>query len=140
MGVRQDIFSTVKSALISASLTASDIQNSSINVTIKGEYNDNKDKRSLPVVTISKVSLPSSNSIAFGEGYLSHRTPRIMLDIYGQRIQHVEMIADQIDDYLRNNKIGYSIISVEEDNELTTPSSQTAHHKTLYYTFSYWDR
>lgn len=140
MGVRTSLFSTIKSALTSASLTASDASSSNIPVTLKGEYNNNSDKRSLPVVTISKVTNPTTGVLAFGEGFLAETEPRIMIDIYTQRLPHVEQIADQITSYLKNNKLGYSLKGIDEDDELTNPNDNKAHHKTLFLTFEYWDR
>lgn len=143
MGVRKDLFTAVNAALTTASLTASDASSSSITVTIKGEYNNNSDKRNLPVVTVSKVTVPTTGTFAFGTGVLSEREPRIMIDIYGQRVPHVEMIADQIDDYIKITDDpfdGFMLIGMDEDDELSTPNANKAHHKTLFLTFNKWVR
>ena len=141
MGVRRDIWSAVKTALDSASLTTSDVSSSSIPVTIKGEYNDSTDKRSLPVITISKVNNPTSGVIFFNsDGFNSSTEPRVMIDIFGKKVIHVEDLSDKITNYFKNNKIGYSLIGIDEDDELTTPNLNKAHHKTLFLTFTYIDR
>lgn len=140
MGLRQDIYSSIKSALTAASLTASDLESSSRTVTIKSVYNNNKDKRNLPVITISRVMLPSTDTVAFDTGFSSERDAKVMIDIYASVNTHVEQLADQIETYLKNNPLGYSIIGVDEDDELTTPNDNKAHHKTLFYTLNVWDR
>ena len=143
MGVRQDIYSSIKTALNSASLTASDLKSSSRAVTIKSVYNNNKDKRSLPVITISRVNMPTTDKVAFGTGFLSEREPRVIIDIYGQYNTHVEQLADQIDNYFKNNKFslsGLSLIGIDEDDELSNANDNKVHHKSLFLTFKKWER
>lgn len=143
MGVRQDIYSSVKSALTAASLSASDASSSSIAVTLKGVYNNSKDKRNLPVVTISRIMMPTTGTVAFGDGMPSHRNPQVMLDIYGSKNTHVEQIADQIDTYITNNKFnlsGLSLIGIDEDDELSNANDNKVHHKSLFLTFQKWER
>ena len=143
MGVRQDIYSSIKTALTSASLTASDLQSSSRTVTIKSVYNNNKDKRNLPIVTISRVMMPTTDKIAFGDGFLAERNPQVMLDIYAQYNTNVEQIADQIDNHFKNNNFslsGLSLIGMDEDDELSNANDNKVHHKSLFLTFRKWER
>ena len=86
MGIRSDIFTNIKAALVAASLTASDASSSSLPVTLTGEYPTNKSKQVFPMVVISKADLPSTGTIAFGDGFLSEREPRVTLDIYAKRM------------------------------------------------------
>ena len=139
MTTRSSIFSTIKSALTSASLTASDLSNNSISVTIKGEFNNNvKNKHSLPVVTISKAELPPVD-VPFFNGskkFDSRREAHVLIDIYATKNTHIDQISQQIDDYISVNGIsGLSIVGFDEDDELQQPNSNIAHHKTLMYTF-----
>ena len=141
MGVRSDIFNSLKTFLESASLTASDASSSSIPVTIKGVYNDSKDKRSLPVVVINRATPESTGLMAFGDGFESEREPKVMIDIYAQKNTHIDQITDQIDTHFQNNKISeLMLIGMNEDDELTQPNDNKAHHKSLFLTFNKWVR
>lgn len=139
MTTRSDIFNTIKSALTSANLTASDLSDSSLTVSIKGEYTNNpKNASQLPVVTISKAELPSVDTPFFNSdiAFDSRREARVMIDIFAKKNTHIDQLSQQIDSYISTNGItGLSIIGFDEDDELTTPNSNLAHHKTLFYTF-----
>ena len=139
MATRSSIFSTIKSALTTASLTASDLQNSSIDVTIKGEFNNNaKNKHQLPVVTISKAELPSVEVPFFnsGKAFDSQREARVLIDIFATKNIHIDQLTQQVDDYISLNGIsGLSLLGVDEGDELSEPNNNLAHRKTLMYTF-----
>ncbi len=139
MATRSSIFSSIKSALTSASLTASDLQDSSISVTIKGEFNNNsKNKHQLPVVTISKAELPSVDTPFFNsdKAFDSRREAHVLIDIFATKNTHIDQLTQQVDDYLSTNGVsGLSIIGMDEDDELQPANSNIAHHKTLMYTF-----
>lgn len=139
MATRSDIFTNIKSALTSASLTASDLSNSSISVTIKGEYvNNPKNKSQLPVVTISKAELPSVDTPFFNssKAFDTRREARVMIDVFASKNTHIDQITQQIDNYISTNGItGLSIIGMDEDDAITNPNDNLAHQKTLMYTF-----
>lgn len=139
MTTRSSIFSTIKSALTTANLTASDLSDSSISVTIKGEYTNNpKNQSQLPVVTISKASLPSVDNPFFNSdiAFDSRREAKVMIDVFAKKNTHVDQISQQIDNYITTKGIsGLSIIGFDEDDEFITPNSNIAHRKTLFYTF-----
>jgi len=139
MTTRSDIFSTIKTALTAASLSASDLSDSSISVSIKGEYNNNsKNKNQLPVVTISKAQLPNSDVPFFNSdiAFDTRREARVLIDIYATKNTHIDQITQQIDNYITTNGIsGLSVIGFDEDDELQQPNSNLAHHKALMYTF-----
>jgi len=139
MATRSDIFSTIKSALTTASLTASDLSNSSISVTIKSEFTNNpKNKSQLPVVTISKAELPSVDVPFFNsdKAFDSRREAKVMLDVFATKNTHIDQLTQQIDDYISTNGIdGLSIIGMDEDDALSPANSNMAHQKTLMYTF-----
>jgi len=139
MTTRSSIFSTIKSALTSASLTASDLSDSSISVSIRGEYNNNaKNKSKLPVVTISKAELPSVDTPFFNsdKAFDSRREAKVMIDIFATKNTHIDQLSQQIDNYISTNGIsGLSVIGFDEDDELQSPNSNLAHHKSLFYTF-----
>jgi hypothetical protein len=139
MTTRSGIFNSIKSALTAASLIASDLSSSSIPVTIRGEFNNNKDNAHLlPVVTISKAQLPNVDSPFFNSSiaFDSRREARVMIDIYAKKNTHIDQLCQQIDDYISTNGItGLSVLGFDEDDEFQTPNSNLAHRKSLFYTF-----
>lgn len=141
MGVRNDIFTSMKNALTSASLTASDTSSSSIAVTIKGVYNDAKDKRDLPVVVINRAEVPTTGLFAFGTGLKSEREPKVQLDIFAKKNTHIDQLSDQIDTYFQSNTIsGLMLIGMDESDELSPANENKVHHKSLFLTFNKWVR
>jgi len=135
---RTSIFSSIKTALTAASLTTSDLSSSSLPVTIKGVYNNNKDKRSLPVLVINKASIVPVDTPFFNsdKAFDSRREVHVLLDVYATKNTHIDQLSDQIDNYFTLNRVGgLSLIGFDEDDELQTPNSNLAHHKSLMLTF-----
>lgn len=138
MVTRSSIFSKWKTALTAASLTASDIIDSSLTVTIKGSYNDNKDKRFLPVVTIDKTLMPNVDTPYFSseKAFDSRREVKTIIDIYATKNTHIEQISQQIDDYITTNGLSeLSLIGFDEDDELQPANTNMAHHRAMMFTF-----
>lgn len=139
MTTRSGIFNSIRGSLVSASLTASDLSSSSIPVSIRGEFNNNKSNASLlPVVTVSKAEMPSVGTPFFNSdlAFDSFREVHVLIDIFAKKNTHIDQLASQIDNYFSTYGVsGLSIVGFDEDDELQSPNSNLAHHKSLMYTF-----
>lgn len=134
--LRSDIFTEIKSFLTAASLSASDPQNPSLSVTLKGMYS-NKDKGSLPVIAIGGANPDSDGRLFFdSDGFSAQREVRVPLQLYTSAMTHLDQITDQVDNAFQTGKIdGITLIGLETDDELTLPNDNKAHRRNIFLTF-----
>lgn len=135
--LRSNVFTDLKSFLSSANLTASDVTNSSIPVSLVGMYNNKKN--TLPVMAISNPQVSSGDKIAFDTGFNSQKNIFVSLDIYSKVNAHLDQISDQVASALQSSSIsGLSLIGWDEDYELQEPADNVVYHKALFLTFQRW--
>lgn len=135
--LRQSVFSTLKSALTAASITASDADSSSITPTYTGMFSDKT--KNLPEIVINRASPESTGKMAFNDGFDHEKIVNVALDIYAKKNVHVDQLSDGISNYFTNNSIsGFPLVGWEEDDELSEPNDNKLHRKTIFLAFKRW--
>lgn len=135
--LRSSVFTTLKSALTAASITASDADSSSISPTYTGVFSDNS--KNFPEIVINRAQPSSSGKIAFNDGFDHEKIIDVFIDIYAKKNTHIDQLTDALANYFNNNSIaGLPLIGWEEDDELSEPNENKLHHKTISLAFKRW--
>lgn len=135
--LRSNVFTDMKAFLTSASLSASDLQNSSISPTFKGVYTNSASD--LPCIVINNASITATDKIAFNDGFDSQKNVFVELQIFSKNNAHIDQLSDQIHSAFQSSTLtGLSLIGWDEDYLLTEPSNNTVHMKSLFLTFQRW--
>lgn len=134
--LRTSVWKEIQSTLSSASITASDVENSSISVTIGGAYNNTREE--LPKIVINPVqAVPGEGQVSFDPStFSSIKDVRVLIDVYATRLDHQDQVAQKVINALEDNPIaGLSIVGYDEEYLFVNQNNNSIHTRSFGFTF-----
>jgi hypothetical protein len=126
MGLRQNVFEAVYTALTNAYLLSS-------TVTVTAAFIDRSDAP-FPQVVVHPVDV-NKDTFTYDRTY-SRKDVRIMIDIWTKKNKEKDQIADQIDAVLESINLGYvQLVGWTESNALEPQGGNKIHLKSIILDF-----
>ena len=126
MGLRQDLYEAIYTALTDANLLSS-------TVTVTAAYIDS-DNAAFPQVVVHPVDV-DKDSYTFSRTY-SMKSIRIMIDIWTRKNKEKDEIADEIDSVLEGIRVANtSLVGWTESNALEPQGGNKIHLKSIILDF-----
>lgn len=131
----QDVWSDVRSALVSASIVTSLVSGTTVstsNANITGQYPEKTVSK--PQIVILPINL-SEDTYKFGNNY-GRKLINVVIECYSDKSVLVDQMADMVKEKLSTNGItGIDLVGLSEDYAFSSPGENRMHLKTVVATY-----